>query len=221
MQKSTIKKENYKNIMIVSHTDDELLWGWKELKNKEDWLVICIFQQYNFPNSEIERKRRFLNFEKTSNVYNFDYVIFEYIDNPYNLEVNNDIQEKIKLDIKKYINSNVNMILTHNPHGEYGHYHHKITSKIVTEMIIDKDKLYYFSFNINKYEEFDEKYLECFYGYFSHCLNDLTVIGHRKLSNISEIIHCKNYKYDYELIKNKYPEFFLNCNLLTYNKFLY
>lgn len=36
------------NYMIVAHTDDELLWGWKDLLNGEEWTVICIFQQYNY-----------------------------------------------------------------------------------------------------------------------------------------------------------------------------
>lgn len=36
------------NYMIVAHTDDELLWEWKDLLNGEEWTVICIFQQYNY-----------------------------------------------------------------------------------------------------------------------------------------------------------------------------
>jgi hypothetical protein len=208
-------------IMIVAHTDDELLWGWKDLLDGHDWLVICVFQQNNYNGAISEKKRRLKQFDYCSKIFGFKYKIYEFIDNPYNLDVNYDIQNNIKLILKDNISDNTKKIVTHNPNGEYGHYHHKIISKIVTEMIIDKDKLYYFSFNINKYKEFDEKYLECFNGYFLHCLNDLTVIGHRELSKISEIINYKDYKYDYELIKNKYPESFLNCNLITYNKYLY
>lgn len=207
--------------MIIAHTDDELLWGWKDLINEENWLVICVFQQYNYPNADIDRNRRLENFKKTGKLFGFKHIILDFIDNPYQLDVDFDIQLKIKSKLSVFINNTKNTkIVTHNPNGEYGHYHHKIVSKIVSELVSDKNNLYYFSFNPNKPEDFDEKYCESFNGYFSNCLNDVTVIGHRELSKISETIYCGDYKYDYELIKNKYPESFLNCNLLTYNKFL-
>lgn len=37
------------------------------------------------------------------------------------------------------------MVITHNPNGEYGHIHHKMTSKIVTKKMKDElDQLMYF-----------------------------------------------------------------------------
>ena len=36
-----------KNLIDDEEVDDELLWGWKDLLNGEEWTVICIFQQYH------------------------------------------------------------------------------------------------------------------------------------------------------------------------------
>ena len=84
-----------KNVMIVAHTDDELLWGWKDLINEKNWLVICVFQQYNFHNADIERERRIKAFEFTSKKFNFDYEIFNFEDNPNNLDIDYDKQNII------------------------------------------------------------------------------------------------------------------------------
>lgn len=51
--------------------------GWKDLLNGEDWVVLCIFQQYNYPGADKERKRRLLNFEKTSELFGFKKIILD------------------------------------------------------------------------------------------------------------------------------------------------
>ena len=207
------------NLMVVAHTDDELLWGWKDLLNGEDWVVLCIFQQYNYPGADKERKRRLLNFEKTSELFGFKKIILDYVDSPYKLEIDNELQKNIKNNIFNIIN-NSKKIVTHNPQGEYGHYHHKIVSKIVTELVIDKNKLYYFSFDKNSSLEFTNKYMKSFNGYFSNNLSDKTVIGHKNLSKISKIVKYINYNYDSSIINENYPKDFLNCNLITFNKYI-
>ena len=68
----------------------------KDLLNGEDWTVLCIFQQYNYPGANIERQKRLVNFKKTSELFGFKAIIYDYIDNPYQLEVNYDLQKNIK-----------------------------------------------------------------------------------------------------------------------------
>ncbi|MEJ8843456.1 PIG-L family deacetylase [Lacibacter sp. H375] len=57
----------------------------------------------------------------------------------------------LKTDLKKLIEQiNPNIIITHGPEGESGHYEHRITGSIVTELILregwyDKYPIYYFA----------------------------------------------------------------------------
>ena len=61
--------------------------------------------------------------------------------------------EKFDADLDKIINyKNWKMIVTHNPLGEYGHVHHKMTSGMVTELA-DKDVLYYFGYYVSNLTE--------------------------------------------------------------------
>ena len=54
-------------------------------------------------------------------------------------------KDEINDELKHIIESrDWDLIVTHNPEGEYGHKHHKMISKMVTDNVIDKDKLYYF-----------------------------------------------------------------------------
>lgn len=207
------------NVMIIAHTDDELLWGWKDLLNGEDWTVLCVFQQYNYPGANEERNKRYTNFNKTSELFGFKKILLTYVDSPYNLEINYELQKDIKNNIKNII-CDSEKIVTHNPDGEYGHYHHKIVSKLVTELVTDKDKLYYFSFDKNSSLEFNDKYIECFNNYFSDSSTDKTVIGHKNLSKISNTIKYIDYKYNGELIQENYPNEFLNCNIIKFNKYI-
>lgn len=52
--------------------------------------------------------------------------------------------DSITKDLKRIIDSrDWNIIVTHNPDGEYGHFHHKKVSSMVTALA-SKNKLYYF-----------------------------------------------------------------------------
>ena len=149
---------NYDKIMIVAHPDDELLWGWKDLLREKNWLVLCITNK--------SRRQRRKSFLKVMDKFDCERIILDYPDSRrqgfvWNLKT----QENILNDIKKYLHKNIKKIITHNPEGEYGHYHHKIVSKIVTNSV-DKDLLYYFNFNVNKKMELSQLFNECFKTYF-------------------------------------------------------
>ena len=134
---------DYKNLMIVAHPDDELLFGGTEILNN-DYVVVCITC-----GASETRLREFKHLMKYTND---EYITLGYPDlvdgekstwdNEYNL-ITNDLNNIIKL--KKW-----NKIVTHNPEGEYGHIHHKMTSRIVTSLVDDKSNFYYFNKTYSK-----------------------------------------------------------------------
>ena len=120
------------SLMIVAHPDDETLWGSEELlKNK--YLVICITCGTNKKREkEIEAalkisKDRLIVLDKPDKVRGkrSDWKHYK-----------KQIEYELKYVIKK---KKWNTIVTHNPEGEYGHIHHKITNNIVTK-IHNKEK---------------------------------------------------------------------------------
>lgn len=120
------------SLMIVAHPDDETLWGSEELlKNK--YLVVCITCGTNKKREkEIEAalkisKDRLIVLDKPDKVRGkrSDWKHYK-----------KQIEYELKYVIKK---KKWNTIVTHNPEGEYGHIHHKITNNIVTK-VYNKEK---------------------------------------------------------------------------------
>ena len=121
------------SLLIVAHPDDETLWGSEELiKNK--YLVVCITCGTNKKREkEIEAalkisKDRLIVLDKPDKVRGkrSDWKHYK-----------KQIEYELKYVIKK---KKWNTIVTHNPEGEYGHIHHKITSNIVTK-VYNKEKI--------------------------------------------------------------------------------
>jgi LmbE family N-acetylglucosaminyl deacetylase len=136
-------------LMIVAHPDDETIWGGYHLSLSQDWLVVCV--TYN--KEDEPRGREFCEvIKKTGNVgvmLGFPDVNFGRLDRW--LDCNSLIKEKLK----QIIDSRCwDMIVTHNPDGEYSHLHHILISSIVTT--ITTKNLYYFG----KYYERKEKTLK-------------------------------------------------------------
>ncbi len=139
------KGEKYKGIdklMIVAHPDDESFWGGAHLL-EDDYLVVCITCG--------PVKRRVEEFKKAMAITKDEYIMLGYPDVTKGKRDDwSKVHEKIKADLDKIINyKNWKMIVTHNPLGEYGHVHHKMTSGMVTELA-DKDVLYYFGYYVSK-----------------------------------------------------------------------
>lgn len=140
------KKVNVKDInklMIVAHPDDELLWGGGALI-KDDYLVLCVTCGKNII--------RNFEFIRVMDSTNDKYIMLGYPDRNKRkktkwLRQYTNIERDIVsvLNLKKW-----EKIVTHNPNGEYGHFQHIIISKIVTNNVKDKDKLYYFNKYITK-----------------------------------------------------------------------
>lgn len=115
------------DLMIVAHPDDETLWGSEELlKNK--YLVVCITCGTN--------KKREKEIEAALKISKDRLII---LDKPDKVRSKRSDWKHYKKQIEyelKYVmkKKKWNTIVTHNPEGEYGHIHHKMTSKIVTKV---------------------------------------------------------------------------------------
>ncbi len=135
-QLSDLNLNKINKLMIVAHPDDETIWGGNHLL-KDDYLVVCITCDNN--------KTRVNEINKALKYSNDKLIMLNFPDKTLGKRSNwkND-EEEIKKDIKKILEyKNWDVVVTHNPDGEYGHIHHKMTSKIVTNLY-DKDNLYYF-----------------------------------------------------------------------------
>ena len=134
IEKIDLKKFN--KLMIVAHPDDETLWGGAHLL-EDNYLVVCVTC-----GNDVKRNIEFVNLTNTTKD---KYMMLEYPDKT-NGERDDwkKVKKGIEKDLKKIINyKNWEVVVTHNPDGEYGHVHHKMTSEIVTSLT-NHDKLYYF-----------------------------------------------------------------------------
>ena len=131
-----IEEPKEKNLMIVAHPDDETIWGGGHLL-ADDYYVVCVTCG--------NVKRRNEEFMTVMEKTNDEYIFLGYPDvvNGYINDWSTSYDSIVE-SLRGIINSrNWNTIVTHNPDGEYGHFHHKTLNTIVTELA-DKDKLYYF-----------------------------------------------------------------------------
>lgn len=132
------KEKEIRRLMIVAHPDDETIFGGGHLL-QDKYTVVCITC------GKIEYRVK--EFEEVMSKTKEDYIMLGYTDrenltgpisnwnNEYN-DIYNSLSEIIN-------GTDWDIIVTHNPDGEYGHIHHIKTSEIVSE-IANKDKLYYF-----------------------------------------------------------------------------
>lgn len=162
LTKQSLDKLNLTNVtklMIVAHPDDETLWGGSHLIDS-DYLVVCMSNGWY--------KKRSSDFERVMNQTGDPHIILDYPDirkdwvtnGKYGYEMDlystckNAMQEDIEflLNYKKW-----DEVVTHNPNGEYGKFHHQQVSKMVTaafqKTLVGKSKLYYFGRYYNKGEE--------------------------------------------------------------------
>lgn len=139
----SINLDNINYLMIVAHPDDELLWGGGHLI-EDNYLVVCITCGNN--------KIRNNEFKKVMNSTKDKYIMLGYPDKTNGtrdnwMSVKTDIMEDLEeiLNLKDW-----KIVVTHNPEGEYGHQHHKMTSEFVTYLYDNKNNLYYFGHYYSK-----------------------------------------------------------------------
>ncbi len=136
----TMNLEGYDEIMIVAHPDDETLWGGSHLNNGK-YLVLCITNEKN-----PLRTREFNAIIKQSGSLG---MMLSYPDKTNGKRDDwSQVDDAIYEDIDDVIGyKKWKHIATHNPDGEYGHIHHKMTSNMVFEACKQHDalnQLFYF-----------------------------------------------------------------------------
>ena len=125
-----VQLSDYQNVMIVAHPDDETIWGGMHLL-KDKYLVVCLTNGDN----EIRSKEFKEVMKKTQNTG----LILNYPDKTNGKRDNwKSSYQKIEDDLNYLLSKqHFNLVVTHNPKGEYGHQHHKMTSAIVTSIAKD------------------------------------------------------------------------------------
>jgi hypothetical protein len=106
---------NMNKLMIVAHPDDELIFGGQELiRNPNSYKVVCVSSGY-----DVVRKSEFISAMNQLGIT--DYEIWNYSDDLYL-----PFSDEILVDLYRVINEKSwDMIVTHNPIGEYGHPQHR------------------------------------------------------------------------------------------------
>ena len=126
-------------IILAAHHDDELLWfePWMDTAS-EIVIVMPTIPVY----TPIRNKEQKLYSTKITNLWgkttNDDYS--QYWLNP-QFRVDSINYHSIKQLMRKYFNNDDNTtFVTHNPWGEYGHYHHKIIYRVARDLAIEYKK---------------------------------------------------------------------------------
>lgn len=122
---------NYDKLMVVTHPDDESLFGGGELLKEKGWLVVCATNKDNkMRNAEFQKAMDFVGAERE--IWDYEDKWNGDFDRP---ELIKDLQEVIGRRWWK-------KIVTHNLDGEYGHTQHKALSDIMHNLV--KEDLYVF-----------------------------------------------------------------------------
>lgn len=119
-------------VMISTHPDDETLWGGGHLL-EDEYLVVCMTHGWNE-----KRRTAFIESMRTSND---KYIILDYPDvkrtyanGTYDADRFSTCRSAMQKDIRQILTyKKWKQVVTHNPDGEYGKYHHQQVSKMVTE----------------------------------------------------------------------------------------
>lgn len=134
------------NLMIVAHADDDLLWGGMHLI-KDKYIVVCVTCGTN----ELREKE----FEEAMKLTNNSFLSLGYIEVVNGHAASWDkVYSLIDEELERIVNyKKWNIIVTHNPDGEYGHRHHRWVSSMVTDSA-PKLNLYYFDrYHLNRDED--------------------------------------------------------------------
>jgi len=108
--------------MIVSHPDDELIFGGATLA-KGEWKVICLTNGDN--------KVRSREFKSVMEELGLDYEIWSYLDEWGGVFESSEIKDRI-CDV---VNEGFDKVVTHNSEGEYGHSQHISLHNIVKDIV--------------------------------------------------------------------------------------
>lgn len=129
-------------LMIVAHPDDESIWGGQHLLDqKGEYVVVCLTSKNN--------PTRNKEFHQAIKQVHDQGVMYAYPDKVQGKrsqwkKEHKQIEKTIRYWVRK---KHWTKIVTHNPDGEYGHQHHRMTSEMVTKevkKIHETNRLVYF-----------------------------------------------------------------------------
>ncbi len=126
-----------KCLMIVAHPDDESLFGGQELLDGNEWHVVCL--------TNAQKVARVQGFRAAMQYAGATCEIWDYPDRPgLSRDAPNarlswqPFMDEMKARLKGIADLiQFGQIVTHNPEGEYGHEHHKLTHELVREALPD------------------------------------------------------------------------------------
>lgn len=123
-QIDALSLKDCQSVMIVAHPDDETIWGGAHLLKKH-YLVVCLTNGNNKT-----RRKEFMNVMKATHNTG---IMFDYPDKTNGERDHwNQVRTSIKNDVHYILGKRKwKYVVTHNPEGEYGHIHHRMTSYIV------------------------------------------------------------------------------------------
>lgn len=136
----SVETEEKQCLMIVAHPDDETIFAGNEIITHK-YFIVCLTNRSN--------KVRKKEFEEMLIKSGNDGEILDYPDKVAGARSDWSICYKdIEKTVQEYVSKQTwQKVVTHNPKGEYGHDHHKMTSDIVTKEVLKQKKensLYYF-----------------------------------------------------------------------------
>lgn len=133
-----------KNLLIVAHPDDEILFAYSAITNGGFWKVICCTNKSN-----PVRSKEFNHIMKNLNI---DHEMWDYPD----VWGGGFPEVALKEDIIKSA-ANFNNIVTHSAHGEYGHSQHKALYSMINSIV--NSNMYSFGHDLEqlKFRELQNK----------------------------------------------------------------
>jgi len=137
-------------VLIVAHPDDETLWAGGTILNHTAWkcFIVCLCR-----GSDTERAPKF---NKTLQVLKSQGIMGDLDDGPEQKPLNEDFVERAILELLP--STPFDLIITHNPTGEYTkHLRHEEISKAV-EMLYDNRKISAKELWTFAYEDGNKKY---------------------------------------------------------------
>ncbi|MCI8300843.1 MAG: hypothetical protein HFI69_10985 [Lachnospiraceae bacterium] len=119
-------------VMIVAHPDDETLWGGAHIL-EDEYLIVCMTNGWN-----TARKNAFIDVMHKSNdkyiILSYPDTRVQFSDGSYETDTFSTCRTAMQKDIETILSyKNWEQVVTHNPTGEYGKYHHQQISKLVTK----------------------------------------------------------------------------------------
>ncbi len=140
-KESKMEKNSYRNLLVVSHMDDETIFfgNWLFLNGKDTKVIVTCK-----PSTNIEKEESFNKVMEYCNVPAYEKWEWEESLNGYgNLD---RLKNKIKDELEK---NEYKDVVTHNSYGEYGHIQHQQLNEIMSECLYESiiDGFYVYDLN--------------------------------------------------------------------------